>query len=136
MLHLNSRRTVAATMAAMSVAAIGAPMAANAATSTSSVKTYNYPVTVNKGVLASGTKVSTRTVVTNGQASVSDWYSGKAIASVVHTAINGKYQMPFSSQGYQCTPAVNGATTSFVCKLRGGDVATTVRLTFAAKYAS
>jgi hypothetical protein len=40
----------------------------------------------------------------------------------------------YSSEGFRCTPVVRGETTSFTCKLRGADVPTVVRLTFAVVY--
>jgi hypothetical protein len=133
--RIPSRRALAASLAIASVAAAGVPAGALAASSSSSTKTLNYPVTVKKGILASGTKVSTRTVVTNPESSVSDWWNGRTIVSVVRTGVNGKYQSPYNAQGYQCTPTVSAKSTKFVCKLQGADVPTTVRLTFTANYA-
>ena len=42
--------------------------------------------------------------------------------------------MPYTAQGYRCTPSVTGQNASFTCKLRGGDVATAIKLTFGARY--
>jgi hypothetical protein len=128
----NLKRVAAATLAIASLSAAALPASSLAAGNT---KVFNYPVTVKKGVLASGQKVSTRTVVTDPVSSVSDWWASHTISTVVRTGVNGRYQMPYTSLGYRCTPNVGMMTTSFVCKLQGGDVETNIRLTFTVQFA-
>jgi hypothetical protein len=119
-------------MAAPAVAS-AAPASADSGAPAKIVRTYD--VRVNDGVLAKGSTVQAKAVVSNPESSVQDWWSKGTIAKVVRKGVNGTYEMPYTSQGYRCTPSVNGQTASFTCKLRGGDVATTIKLTFNARYA-
>jgi hypothetical protein len=96
----------------------------------------HYSVAVKRGVLASGSTVAAKAAVSDPESTVTGWWSRKTITTVVQKGVNGGYQEPYSSQGYLCTPVIRSTTTSFTCALRGADVATTVRLTFAVKFAS
>jgi hypothetical protein len=120
------------------VAALGAgavlPAAGQAATTTTT-KTSVYNISVNKGVLAGGgNTVRAKVVVTNPQASVSDWYSRATIQKVVRKGVNNGIQKTYRSQGYRCVPVLDGSmnasTARFTCKLQGADVPTTVKLTY------
>ena len=75
-----------------------------------------------------------KVVVTNPRKSVSDWYSRATVQKVVRRAANQGIQKPFNYQGYRCVPvlegSMNASTAYFTCRLRGGDVPTTVKLTF------
>jgi hypothetical protein len=96
--------------------------------------TTSYSVGVNPTALASGKTVKAKLTVTSPEASVKSWWAPKTVAAVVRKGVNGGRQTPYSSEGYRCTPVVRGETTSFTCKLRGADVPTVVRLTFAVVY--
>ena len=120
------------------VAALGAgallPAAGQAATTTTT-KTSIYHISVNKGVLATGgNTVRAKVVVTNPQASVSDWYSRATVQKVVRKGVNNGIQKTYNSQGYRCVPVLDGSmntsTARFTCKLQGADVPTTVKLTY------
>jgi hypothetical protein len=120
------------------VAALGAgavlPAAGQAATTTTT-KTSVYNISVNKGVLAGGgNTVRAKVVVTNPQASVSDWYSRATIQKVVRKGVNNGIQKTYRSQGYRCVPVLDGSmnasTARFTCELRGADVPTSVKLTY------
>ena len=138
-----SRPSARAALASGLVLAVAAPVVAPAvasaapagpsATTTRIVRSYTIPV--NAGVLAKGDTVKAQAVISNPQSSVKNWYSTAAIAKVVRKGINGKFEMPYRSQGFRVTPAVNGNTVTFTGKLRGGDVPTAVTLTFRARYA-
>jgi hypothetical protein len=113
-------------------------VAAIPATALASAKpvSVRYSVAVKRGVLASGSTVAASATVSDPEPTVAGWWSRKTITAVVQKGVNGGYQEPYSSQGYLCTPVIQAATTSFTCALRGADVATTVRLTFAVKFTS
>ena len=55
-------------------------------------------------------------------------------SSVVRQGVNNGYQKPYMSQGFRCTPTLDGSmnasTARFTCKLQGADVPTAVTLTF------
>jgi hypothetical protein len=129
-----SKRIAAGTVVA--VLGAGAALPAVAAATTTAVKqTSTYNISVNRGVLAGGGhKVRAKVVVTNPDASVSDWYSRATVRKVVRKAANQGIQKPFNSQGYRCVPVLDGSmnasTAHFTCKLNGADVPTTVKLTF------
>jgi hypothetical protein len=130
-----SRIMLRAAVASGLVLAAAAPAVATAAPAAAQTKLVrNYDVSVQPGVLAKGNTIQAKAVVRNPESSVSDWWSKGTIAKVVRKGVNGKYEMPYTSQGYRCTPSVNGQTADFTCKLRGGDVATTIKLTFSARY--
>jgi hypothetical protein len=117
-------------------ATAGAAVAPAAHAGEAQTTTVRYSVTVKQGALENGRTVRARAVVTNPEASVADWWGRSAITSVVRRAVNGGIQEPFGAQGFRCTPRVSGATTSYTCRLRGADVPTTIRLTFAVRFAS
>lgn len=96
--------------------------------------TVNYTVTVKAGALAHGKTVKAKAVVTAPEAKVKSWWSQKTVATVVRKGVNGGYQKPYKSEGYNCTPVVRGEKTSFTCKLRGADVPTGITLTFTVVY--
>lgn len=131
-----SARSARAAVASGLVLAAFAPAVASAAPATTTSKIVrSYDVNVQPGILANGNTVHATAVIRNPQASVKDWYSQGAIARVVRKGINGRYEMPYTSQGFRITPSVNGQSVSFTGRLRGGDVATTIKLTFTARYA-
>lgn len=96
--------------------------------------TKSYSVTVKPIALAHGKTVKAKATITSPEAKVKSWWSQKTVAAVVRKGVNGGYQRPYSSEGYSCKPVVKGETTSFTCTLRGADVPTTIRLTFAVVY--
>jgi hypothetical protein len=96
--------------------------------------TVSYGVTVKPLALANGNTVKAKAVVTSPEAKVKGWWSRKSVTAVVRKGVNGGYQRPYSSEGFRCTPVIRGETTSFTCKLRGADVPTTIKLTFAVVY--
>jgi hypothetical protein len=130
-----TKRLAAGTMIAALGAGVALPAISDAATTTNVTRTSTYNISVNPGVLAGGgNHVRAKAVVTNPQKSVSDWYSRATIQKVVRKAANQGIEKPFTSQGYRCVPVLDGSmnasTARFTCKLRGADVATTVKLTF------
>jgi hypothetical protein len=137
-----SRSSARAAVASGLVLAVAAPVvvpavasaapAGASSTSTKIVRSYSIPV--DAGVLAQGNTVKARVVISNPQSSVKRFYSRATIAKVVRKGINGKYEMPYRSQGFRVTPTVNGQTVTFIGKLRGADVPTTVKLKFSARY--
>ena len=129
----------AATTAAIvaSLGAVAIPATANAATTTTQNHTYH--ISVNPGILAGGQNtVTARVKVTNPENSVRDFWSRSTVQQVVRQGVNNGYQMPYMSQGFRCTPTLDGSmnasTARFTCKLQGADVPTTVTLTFTAPY--
>jgi hypothetical protein len=130
-----SRIMLRAAVASGLVLAAASPAVASAAPAASQSKLVrSYDVGVQSGVLAKGNTIHAKAVVRNPESSVSDWWSQATIAKVVRKGVNGRYEMPYTSQGFRCTPTVTGQMANFTCKLRGGDVATTIKLTFAARY--
>jgi len=130
-----SKRLTAATTIAVTLAGAALPAVSNAAAGTSVKQTSSYNVAVNKGVLAGGGQtVKAKVVVTSPQKKVSDWYSRGTIQKVVRKAANQGIEKPFNDQGYRCVPtlegSMNASTARFTCMLTGGDVPTTVRLSF------
>ena len=126
-----SKRIAAGT----AVAVLALPAVASAATTTTVKQTSTYNISVNRGVLAGGGhKVGAKVIVTNPDASVSDWYSRATVRKVVRRAANKGIQKPFNYQGYRCTPVLDGSMNAsvahFTCNLTGADVPTTVKLTF------
>ena len=115
-------------LAALALAAI-VPTAALAAPHA----TLKYDVTVKPGVLQQGTIVKTSVAVFNPQSNVKSWGS-KAAGNVVRKGVTGGYQMPFTSNGFRCTPTVHAQSTNYLCSLRGADVPTTVWLAFAVSF--
>lgn len=128
-----SKRLAAGTVVAVLGAGAVLPGVAAAATTVKQTSTYN--ISVNRGVLAGGGhKVRAKVVVTNPDASVSDWYSRATVRKVVRKAANEGIQKPFNYHGYRCVPVLDGSMNAsvarFTCKLNGADVPTTVKLTF------
>jgi hypothetical protein len=124
------RRVGAAVLAFASVGLVALPGGALAAKPI----TVAYNVTVKPLALARGNTVKVKATVTSPEAKVKSWWSQKSVAAVVRKGVNGGYQRPYTSEGYRCTPAVRGENTSFTCKLKGADVPTTVRLSFAVTF--
>jgi hypothetical protein len=130
-----SKRIAAGTVVAVLGAGAALPAVSAAATTTTVKQTSTYNISVNRGVLANGGhKVRAKVVVSNPDSAVSDWYSRATIRKVVRKAANEGIQKPFNAQGYRCVPVLDGSMNAsvahFTCKLRGGDVPTTVKLTF------
>jgi len=128
-----------AVASALLLAAVGPGIAAAAPAAhvaSPAAITRHYDVRVKPGVLASGRTVRAKAVVKNPESTVRAWWSRRTISRVVRKGINGRYEMPYVSQGFRCTPSVTGQTAKFTCKLRGADVPTTIKLTFKARYAS
>jgi hypothetical protein len=130
-----SKRLVASTMVAAIAGTAAVPAISQAAATKDTTKTATYNITVNKGVLAGGgNEVKAKVVVTDPQSNVSDWYNKATIQKVVRKAANQGIQKPFTYEGYRCVPKLDGSmnqsTARFTCKLTGGDVPTTVKLTF------
>jgi len=114
-------------LALLAVAALIVPAAALAA----KPLTLEYPVTVKPLALAKGKTVKTKVVVTAPETKVKNWWSRATVSKVVQKGVNGGYQRPYQSEGYNCKAKVKGETTSFACTLKGADVPTMVKLTFA-----
>ncbi len=119
------------------VLAAAAPAVATAAPSTAAASqskiVRTYEVSVQPGILAKGNAAQAKVVVRNPESSVANWWSKGTIAKVVRKGVNGNDHMLYTAQGYRCTPSVTGQNASFTCKLRGGDVATAIKLTFGAR---
>jgi hypothetical protein len=111
-----------------------AALAGSAFASSGQSTQFSVNTKVNAGVLARGRTVNAHVKVTNPEPVVKSWWSQSSISKVVRYGVNGKYQMPYRSNGFSCTPVVRAATTSFTCKLVGADVPTIVKVTFAAAY--
>jgi hypothetical protein len=132
-----TRNAATAAAIAASLGAVALPATANAATPITQNHTYN--ISVKPGILAGGQNtIKAQVKVTNPEKSVRYFWSRSTIQQVVRQGVNNGYQMPYSSQGFQCTPTLDGAmnasTARFTCKLRGADVPTAVTLTFTAPY--
>jgi hypothetical protein len=130
---ISKRAAAVAVIGALGAAAV--PAAANAAT----IQNHTYNIKVNPGVLANGqTVVKANVKVTNPEKSVRDFWSRSTVQQVVRYGVNNGYQKPYMSQGFRCTPTLDGSmnasTAKFTCKLQGADVPTTVLLTFTAPY--
>ena len=128
---------VAATVAALGAIAVPTASAAPAPTTTTTTHTYN--IKVDRGILAGGANTVTAKVkVTNPEKIVRDFWSRSTVQQVVRQGVNNKLQKPYQSQGFRCTPTLDGSmnasTARFTCKLRGADVPTTVTVTFTAPY--
>ena len=132
-MSIRTAATRAALASGLVVAAL-APTAALAAPAHAAP--IRYQVTVQQGVLAKGNTVKAQVEVVNPQQNVKSWWSQAAINAVVRKAVNGGYQEPFQAQGFRCTPTVHAQYTSYLCKLTGADVPTTVWLSFSARFAS
>ena len=132
-----ARKAAATAAVVASLGAVALPATANAATTTTQNHTYH--ITVNPGILAAGQNTITANVkVTNPEKSVRDFWSRSTVQQVVRQGVNNGYQKPYMSQGFRCTPTLDGSmnasTARFTCKLQGADVPTTVTLTFSAPY--
>jgi len=130
-----SKKAVATALVAAIGAGAAVPAAQAATTTTTKTRTSTYHIRVNDGILAGGGDVvRVKSVVTNPEQSVRNWYSRSTIQKVVRKGVNNEYQKPYNSQGYRCVPVLNGSmnasTAKFTCKLQGADVPTTVKLTF------
>jgi hypothetical protein len=133
---------IAAVAASATLCAIALPAAAEAAvTPTTTIQTHTYHVKVNDGVLAGGQNTITANVkVTNPENTVRRFWSRTTIQQVIRDGVNQGTQMPYQSEGFRCTPVLDGSmnasTARFTCKLQGADVPTTVVLTYSAAYAT
>ncbi|RKQ93015.1 hypothetical protein C8N24_2874 [Solirubrobacter pauli] len=119
------------------LAALAIPATANAATPP--IQSHTYHVSVKPGTLANGQDTVTANVkVTNPENSVRRFWSRSTIQSMVREGIDNGYEMPYMSQGFRCTPVLDGSmnasTAHFTCKLQGADVPTGVTVTFTAPY--
>ena len=133
-----ARNTAAVAAVVASLGAVAIPATAGAATTTP-MQTHTYRISVDPGVLAGGQSTITANVrVANPENSVRRFWSRSTVQQVVRQGVNNGYQMPYMSQGFRCTPTLDGSmnasTARFTCKLRGADVPTTVTLTFTAPY--
>ncbi len=131
-----AKRLAAGTVVAALTVGAAFPAVGAAATTTTVKQTSHYRFSVAKGVLAGGGHhVRAKVVVTNPDPAVGNWYSRSTIRKVVRKAANNGIQKPYRSQGYRCVPvlegSMNASTAHFTCRLRGADVPTTVKLTFA-----
>lgn len=134
-----ARKTAATTAAVAALGAVAIPATANAATANPPTQNHTYHISVNPGILAAGQRnVTAQVKVTNPVNSVRRFWSRTTIQQVVRDGINNRYQKPYMSQGFRCTPTLDGSmnasTARFTCKLAGADVPTTVKLTFTAPY--
>ena len=98
-------------------------------------RTVRYSVTVKRGVLASGRRVKITARVVNPSRRRTGWWSRSTISSVVAKGVNGGYRRTYSHRGYRCRPRVRRAITYFTCARQMRRVPTSVRLTFAVKFA-
>jgi hypothetical protein len=125
------------TVIAAALAALAIPATATAATAPTQAHTYH--IAVKPGVLAGGQNTVTANVkVTNPESSVRRFWSRSTVQQVVRDGVNQGIQKPYMSEGFRCTPTLDGSmnasTARFTCKLQGADVPTTVTLTFTAPY--
>ena len=130
-----SKQALAAALVAAIGAAAAVPAAQAATTTTTTTRTSVFHIRVNDGILAGGGDVvRAKAVVTNPERGVRNWYSRSTIQKVVRKGVNNQIQKPYTSEGYRCVPVLNGSmnasTAQFTCKLRGGDVPTTVKVTY------
>jgi hypothetical protein len=124
------------TAVAAAFVALAIPAAANAATTTQS---HTYRIPVKQGVLAGGRDTITANVkVTNPESSVRRFWSRSTVQQVVRRGVDQGIQKPYMSEGFRCTPVLDGSmnasTARFTCKLQGADVPTAVTVTFTAPY--
>jgi hypothetical protein len=129
-----SRAAIALPLMIAGIAAV--PAAATAATPHQPVKqsTFKYNVPVNRMALAKGAHVVANGTVTSPQSNVRGWWSADTINRVVRAGVNNGRQSPYSKDGFQCTPTINGAKTNFVCKMQGADVPTSVNFRYSLIY--
>ncbi|MBE2319824.1 hypothetical protein DVA67_027920 [Solirubrobacter sp. CPCC 204708] len=136
---LIARKAATAAAVIASLGAVALPATAGAATTTTTTQNHTYHISVNPGMLAGGQNtVTARVKVTNPENSVRRFWSRSTVQQVVRQGVNNGYQKPYMSQGFRCTPTLDGSmnasTARFTCKLQGADVPTTVTLTFTAPY--
>jgi hypothetical protein len=130
------------TAVAGALVALAIPATASAATTAhqqSTTRNHTYHISVKPGVLAGGQNTVTANVkVTNPESSVRRFWSRSTVQQVVRDGVNQGIQKPYMSEGFRCTPTLDGSmnasTARFTCKLQGADVPTTVTLTFTAPY--
>ena len=75
-----------------------------------------------------------KAVVSAPEAKVREWWSQATVAKVVRKGVNGGYQRPYKTQGYNCGVVVRGERTTSRAHLHGADVPTSIRLTFSVVY--
>ncbi|RKQ93029.1 hypothetical protein C8N24_2888 [Solirubrobacter pauli] len=131
------RKAAAAAAVIAGLGAVAAPATAGAATIPTQSHTYH--IAVKPGVLAGGQNQITANVkVANPQANVRRFWSRSTVQQVVRDGVDNNLQKPYMSQGFRCTPTLDGAmnasTARFTCKLQGADTPTTVTVTFTAPY--
>jgi hypothetical protein len=129
-----THKLIATVAAALVVLGCLAALAGSAFGATSKATQFSIATKVNANVLAQGRTVKAHVKVTNPEPQVKDWWSTSSISKVIRAGVNGKYQMPYQSNGFRCSPVVRIAATNFTCTLIGGDVPTIVKVTFAAAY--
>jgi hypothetical protein len=133
-----SRKSATTAAVIASLGAVALPATASAAPAPTT-QNHTYHISVKPGILAAGQNTVTANVkVTNPENSVRRFWSRSTIQQVVRQGVNNGYQKPYMSQGFRCTPTLDGAmnasTARFTCKLQGADVPTAVTLTFTAPY--
>jgi hypothetical protein len=111
-----------------------AVLAGSALASSSKSTHFSVNTKVNAGVLEHGRIVNAHVKVTNPEPQVKNWWSPSSISALVRYGVDGKYQMPYRSNGFGCSPVVRAPATNFTCTLIGADVPTIVKVTFAAAY--
>jgi hypothetical protein len=121
------------------LAALAVPATASAATPTTTIQNHTYHIAVNPGKLVNGQNTVTANVkVTNPENSVRRFWSRSTIQRVVWDGVNKGVQKPYMSEGFRCTPVLDGSmnasTARFTCKLQGADLPTTVTLTYTAPF--
>ena len=134
------RKTAGAAALVAAIGAVAAPVASAKQVPTTTTQNHTYHISVKPGILAGGQNTITANVkVTNPEKSVRDFWSRSSIQQVVRQGVNSGYQKPYMSEGFRCTPTLDGSmnasTAKFTCKLQGADVPTSVLLTFTAPYA-
>jgi hypothetical protein len=125
-------RALGRSVAVLAIAAVALPGAALAATPKQ--HTFNYKVPVKSMVLANGSTVAVSGKVTAPQMNVKNWWSANTIKSTVQKGVNNARQMPYSANGFRCTPVIKGEHTNFKCSLKGADVPTTVNFRYSIVY--
>lgn len=95
---------------------------------------FTRKVSVDQGVLTTGTTVMVHGTVSHPAARVSGWWGAATVTGVVRHGIEHGYQRPYTSHGYRCTPDVKGKVTRYVCTRREAGLATFVQIRFDVRY--
>lgn len=131
-LRLPGARALAGLVAVLAVSVAALPATSLAATPKQTTFKYNVPV--KRMMLARGSQVTVTGKVTAPQMSVKNWWSANSIRSTVQKGVNNARQMPYTANGYRCTPTIKGERTNFVCSLQGADVPTKVTFRYSIVY--